>query len=285
MCVVSFPVGRLAQALERTKLRGGSVGAGKGIHENFARFFEHPTRDGLRALIESNFGETDLLDFKESWPSDAKLARHVLALANSGGGVVVIGVRQEEDGSLLSVGLERIRDKADVSKGLAPFFPPSLEYVPLDFSYKSAEYNELVGKSFQVLVVESDPKSLPYLARRDGENLRSNAVYVRRGTESAEANHDELERLLNRRIETGYSSGRVLELEEHLRQLKTLYGSISRHTGGLTIQGLAASMAALGKLFAREKNPHYPKESVDEFIADLIARKKRKIERVLELDD
>jgi hypothetical protein len=262
------------------------VGNEKQFDEAIAQFFEKPTREGLRELLRSNRGETDLLDFKEKWPSDAKSARHILALANSGGGVIVAGVRQEEDGSLTSVGLTKMRDKAEISKGLKGYFPPTLEYLVLDFAYKSSEYPDLVGKSFQVLIVESDPKALPYLAGRDGTGVRANAVYVRRKTESVEADHGELERLLNKRIETGYSSSRVLELEEHIAQLKTLYSSIDRtktgyHFPGLTIQGILKESA----FFSSKPNPHYPKETLDEYISQLIERKKRRIEEVLELGD
>lgn len=133
----------------------------KEIHEHFTRFFEQPTRESLASLIMSNFGETDFLDFKSGWPEYSDFARHVLAFANSGGGVVVLGVRQEDDGSLESVGIDGVRDKADISKALDRFLPPPLEYVVLDFSYRSSEYGELVGKSFQVIVVESDDRRIP----------------------------------------------------------------------------------------------------------------------------
>jgi predicted HTH transcriptional regulator len=87
---------------------------GKSIYEEFSRFFEHPTRETLRVLLKSNVGETDLLDFKESWPTNPALARHTLAIANSGGGAIIVGVRQEQDCSLVSVGVEKLRDKAEV---------------------------------------------------------------------------------------------------------------------------------------------------------------------------
>jgi hypothetical protein len=70
----------------------------------------------------------------------------------------------------------------------------------LDFSYEASEYPRLQGKSFQVLLVGYDPTHLPFLAKRDGDDVRNNAVYVRRGTASTEANHEELQRILNRRL-------------------------------------------------------------------------------------
>lgn len=68
----------------------------KSLYEEFAVFFENPTRDSLRKLLSRNFGESNQIDFKESWPESNKLAKHILAFANSGGGVILNwGIRKE----------------------------------------------------------------------------------------------------------------------------------------------------------------------------------------------
>lgn len=134
-------------------------------------------------------------------------------------------------------------------------------------------------------MVESDSKRIPYQARVDGEGVSASTIYVRRGTESIAANHDELERLINRRIESGYSSTSVLELEEHLEQLKTRYGSTTQYRTTMAFPWLASALASLSPPVTSEVNPLYPKESYEEFVASLIPRKKRKIEQVLELAD
>jgi hypothetical protein len=66
----------------------------KTIHESFAKFFEKPTRDRLRELLKNNVGELDNLDFKESFPEKEKLAKHILAIANSKGGVIIVGQKK-----------------------------------------------------------------------------------------------------------------------------------------------------------------------------------------------
>lgn len=191
-------------------------------HESFANFFATPTRDALRELLRRNIGETDYLDFKADWPETPKLAKHILAIANSGGGALVVGVAQQADGSLLANGLSTIRDKATLVPPLSTYLPKSIQYEILDFSFTASEYSTLIGKSFQVLLIEDTPKELPFLALRDGEGLRANAVYVRSGTSSMEAGQVELQTLINRRIETGHSSQAVLDLDKHLGQLRTL---------------------------------------------------------------
>ncbi|ODC02035.1 hypothetical protein A3197_21555 [Candidatus Thiodiazotropha endoloripes] len=256
----------------------------KKLFEGFSKFFEEPTREHLRALLESNVGEIDLLDFKEIWPSKYKLAKHVLSFSNSGGGVLVVGVAENE-GELTSVGLAELNDKADIEKSLTPYLPNGIKYEVLDFSYSASEYADLVGRSFQVMLIEHDSKRIPYLCKKSGDGLKDNVVYIRRGTSSTEATHDEVQKLINERIETGFSSSNVLELEEHLEQLKTLYSSTQKYKNmGLSIGLSSSAMMAFESMFSQEENPHYPKESFDEFIAGMIIKKKKRIQCILEVD-
>lgn len=190
--------------------------------ETFAHFFAKPTREALRDLLKRNIGETDYLDFKEDWPALPKLARHILALANSGGGALVVGVSQEAGGTLAPIGIRKIKDKSQLLPPLSAYLPKSLEFQILDFSFAAAEYEALVGKAFQVLLVEDNPKHLPFLALKDAEGLRASAIYVRDGTTSTEADQAQLQVVLNRRIESGYSSQPTLDLERHLSQLRVL---------------------------------------------------------------
>jgi len=252
----------------------------KSIFNDFNQFFECPTKDTLRDLITNCPGETDRWDFKEAWPSYSSLARHVLAIANSGGGVIIIGVKQENDGTFISVGLDKLRDKADVSNGLSKFFPSSLDYDILDFFFKNdSEYKDLIGKFFQVFLINSDQKKIPYQAKVDGEDVHANVIYIRRGTKSTQANSDELERLINTRIESGYSSRSVLELEEHLEQLKILYSKVPKFEYRYMFENTATMIQTM----SMKPNSLYPEESYEQFVADLIPRKKRRIEKVLEL--
>jgi len=194
----------------------------KDQHEEFARFFSEPSRENLRNLVKNTIGEADHLDFKEHWPDSPKLARHVLSVANSGGGAIVVGVAQNKEGKLEPCGLISLADKSSIAMQLQKFLPKPLKYFVLDFHYKSSDYGDLVGKSFQVLLIEDEPKELPFLSLSDGIDVRKNAIYVRFGTNSREADHDELQSIINRRVETGHSSQGRLTLKKHLEQLRAL---------------------------------------------------------------
>ena len=146
----------------------------------------------------------------------------------------------------------------------------SVSYDIFDFSYKDSEYPELKGKSFQVLLVEYEPKYMPYLTKKAGDGLKDNTVYVRRGTNSDEATHEELQKIINERIETGYSSKHTLDLEDHLDQLRILDKSVK--TGGISA---FVRMVAMGEGDSEK--------GYRQFVAELISRKKSKIEEKLGL--
>lgn len=194
----------------------------KDEHEAFASFFSEPSRERFRELIHRNVGETDHLDFKAIWPDIPKLAKHVLSLANSGGGTIVVGVRQTESGTFDACGVPSILDKTEIALGLQKYLPRSIKYFVLDFRYESSDYGHICGKAFQVLLVEDAPKELPFLALADAPGLRQNALYVRAGTSSREADHYELQRVINRRVETGHSNQGTLDVDKSFAQLRVL---------------------------------------------------------------
>lgn len=245
----------------------------KDQHEIFARFFASPTRDALRELLRANIGEADHLDFKAEWPTLPKLARHILALANSGGGALVIGVSQAHSGQMVPIGLATIKDKGQLVPPLGAYLSKSLEFHIVDFTYSAAEYEALVGKSFQVLIVEDTPKQLPFLAQKEAEGLRSSVVYVRDGTTSTEAGHVQLQAVLNRRIESGHSSQPSLDLDKHLAQLRVL----DEHRYG--------NDSWVSQVSRRTRDLFDDTESRDfqEFMEDAYEAKKQAIWRILSL--
>ncbi len=239
--------------------------------EGFTRFFEAPSREGLLELLRNNVGESNTYDFKREWPVFPKVARHLLGLANSGGGALIVGVEEKGDNTFVPVGVERITDKSDIDKSIQKFVPFQLKYEVLDFSYEMGDDPELAGKKFQVLLVDDRPEYIPFVARASGDGVRESAIYVRRGTGTEEANYEELQEIINRRLETVYSSHREFDLNRQLAELKALYNQIPRYRNMLD-----ALMPALNA-----PNPHYPTEDFEIFILRMIEEKKKLIQSIL----
>jgi len=152
----------------------------------------------------------------------------------------------------------------------------------LDFSFDASEYPKLIGKKFQVLFVEYNPSHLPFVSLRAGSSIRSAAVYIRREGATEEANHDELQRLLNARIETGYSTTKEIDLKEHLEQLKVLFAEIPK-TRGSAIQISMSSLFSKALGGFAELNPNYPKESFEVFVLRMIEFKKHRVAEELDV--
>lgn len=239
-------------------------------HEAFAQFFEKPTRQGLRDLIKQNIGETDYLDFKSEWPELVKVSKHILAIANSGGGAMVLGLHQTDEGQIEAKGLSEFKDKVDIAKTIKKYVPGVVQYEILDFSYNESEYASLKGKMFQVVLIEYSEKILPILSLKDGTGISANVAYIREGTESIEANHEKLEHLINLRVESGYSSSHTLDLHEHLEQLQLLYKSRK------TKNPFGIYSSPFESLFGNSLNEYY------QFIEEMISSKKLRIKKELD---
>jgi hypothetical protein len=250
--------------------------------EEFARFLEQPSREALRNLLSTHYGELPQLEFKEQWPDTPKLVKHVLGMANSEGGCLVMGVTEKVDKTLEPSGLQALQDKTDVDKNLRRFLPQALLDVVsiMDFSYQASEYSALIGKTFQILIVPNAPENLPFLPIAETTGLRRTAIYVRRMASTEEATYEELQTILNRRIDTAHSTQNIMDLGKHLEDLKTLYGQLSRfymaNPAGTVLHELVTSFGYLSR-----PNPSYPKETYEAFITRMIETKKRVIQNLI----
>lgn len=257
----------------------------KTIHEDFTKFFENPTRDSFRDLIQNHFGEQNFMDFKSEWPELSKMARHVLAIANSGGGIIIVGITENENG-LEATGITRMQDKADIDNKFKNYINEDLEYHVLDFSYTTSEFELLQGKSFQILLIEHNERRIPYISKSDGTGIKKNMIYIRRGTSSVEASYEDVQKLINSRIETQYSSQPEIRLEEHLSQLKILYSHIKKYEIVYPDSPLINFSKVATRAFHGEPehvvNSHYPVEGYDAFISRLIDIKKKRIVKLIE---
>ena len=88
----------------------------KSIKEEFAKVLESPDRVDFKNFLKSNVGELDFVDFKKEWCAFSKIARHILAMANSKGGIIIIGVEETSNNELIPSGIKQVKDKADIKQ-------------------------------------------------------------------------------------------------------------------------------------------------------------------------
>ncbi len=256
------------------------------------RLLQEPTLDKFREFLLSQTGGHNAIDFKGQWIDGSKLAKEMIAMANSDGGIIIFGVVEQADHSATLDGLDQIRDHATISNDIKKYLSSDLKYEVYDYSYTTSEYAALEGKHFQMLTIENTPEHIPFMAKQESTYLKTNEIYVRRGTSCEVANQEEINTIIYRRINYMHPlNGEPLQLDEHLNQLKILYEKINKQTvyykNGLT-EGISNMLSAFAGAITKgerisEPNPLYLDEEYDEFIARMIVNKKKKIERILDL--
>ncbi len=260
-------------------------------------FLKEPTKDNFRKFLKNTCGELDEVDFKAEWIDKGHLAKTLIAMANSRGGIIIVGVKEEDDGTLSLNGLTEFKDKAVISNEISKYIPPELDYEIFDYNYDTSEYEAVQNKKFQLLIIHDTPDRLPFISRSETTNLEKDTIYIRRGTKCEKASASEIEKLLEYKISTIFKASSDLSLEQHLEQLKILYGELPKkikvlvRKGELTPAGAGLSVIAdfLRSTFKNldeyeeVDNPDYPEESYEAFIGRMIKSKKLKIEKCLDL--
>lgn len=246
---------------------------------------KNPTRENSRVLLQNHLGEEDYLDFKKEWPDKEKEAKHILAMANSGGGCIIFGIFQNADGSFEISGLDKFKDTADLRKEIKGYLPSSLKYHVKDFFYENSEYEAMIGKKFQILIVEDRPLDLPYICCKDGVKIKDGDIYIRKGTESEKANNYEIDELIKRKIkETKIPRNKDLPLEKQLEQLKILYSELTYTTRNSEFfSGLTKLFTSYLNSSTTRRKDCYPKEDYDAFIVRMLDKKKKRIEEELDV--
>jgi predicted HTH transcriptional regulator len=256
----------------------------KGLKEAFAVFFENPSRESLRKLLIDHTGEHDDLDFKSALITPPILAKHIIAMANKAGGVIVFGVKETENGKFESVGIG-LNDKTHFLRDINAYVPDKLSYEVIDFNFNEIEYTEIKGKSFRVVIIEYSPEYIPFLSKKDGEGIKKNLIYVRKNASSDMAEYNDLQDIFNRRLETSFSSAREISLTEHFKELKEIYSLIKK---GFWYDPTIFSKIDLNLNYDSSSkyidNPKYPKEDYDDFVVRMLDLKKSVIESIIKSD-
>lgn len=258
-------------------------------------FLKEPTKDNFSKFVKDNCGEFDEVDYKKEWPDKGKLSRIILAMANSHGGIIIIGIEEQEAGTLRPTGLESFRDKADVNNEISKYISPGLDYRIFDFAYQGSDYELMEDKKFQMIVIYDTPERLPFISLAETTGLEKDCIYVRRGTKCEKATASEIDNILETKLSVLFKETTELSLEDHLSQLKRLYDELPQKIKVLVrtskvsnnlfsvLGRFAMALSEYSNEYEEIDNPNYPEESYEAFILRMIKMKKLKIEKVLDL--
>lgn len=134
------------------------------FHDRLADVLKEPSRVNLRKFVQQNFGEADNCECKLKWPEGAKLAKHILAIANSGGGAILAGFK-DNNSRMEPVGVPVSLDHTELLHSIDRYIPNQLQSAlkPLTIPYDQSEHQPLVGKTFQILIVPDLPRFIPFM--------------------------------------------------------------------------------------------------------------------------
>ena len=243
--------------------------------DSLMNFFKEPTIENFKDFLEQHVGESNEIDFKSNWIEDSKLAKIIMAIANYGGGCIVIGIN-EKDGHYEATGIEDILDPSTFSNKIEKFFPKSIlsKILLKDFIYDDDVYVKLKGKKFQVIFINTDLEDLPIICANNGDSVKKGDIYYRVGTKAEKISYEALQALINEKVQFEKSKIYNKTLKDELEQLKTLYESIPRFVNPNYSSQIYRQ---LGKV----QNRNYPEKTFDELIYDMIKKKIDKIEKFL----
>ena len=252
--------------------------------EDVYKLLQNPTRENFIKILFKGSGELDNLDYKENWIKEQKISEIIIGMAN-GGGAIIVGVKENEDGTFDSIGLEKIEDTEKIHNKIYNFLPENVKFEVFDFDFTDESSDKIQGTLFQMIIVESDDKELPYVWKKNTDIAEEGCIFYRRGTKTVKANTLEIKDMINKRLEAEEINSSNLKLEEHLKQLQTLYDYIEPST----FSSSYFNKFFKGSNFARiagltgNRNEYYPVESYDEFVEKMIEKKKKKNEKILDL--
>jgi predicted HTH transcriptional regulator len=230
--------------------------------EDFANFCNNPNKVSLRELLKNHTGEYNEIDFKEDFIEISKLAKHIIAMANKEGGVIIFGIKDNYE--IVGIKLDLNNDKTKIRQGLEEYLPVELKYKILDFSYTESEYPKLKDKDFRVIIVTYTPKDIPFLAKKDGKEIDRNKIYIRKNASSEIVSYEDIKDILKRNIEAKFTS-RELSLSKHLDELQELYSKLPFDNN----------------IYNMMKQSKLPKVEFYDFIKQKIKEKKDIIEQII----
>lgn len=200
----------------------------KSIKENFAKLFDDPNRVTLKDSLMNLTTEYDDFEFKEIEIKDYILAKHIIGMANTNGGIIILGVEDTENG-LKPCGLEKTTDITDMKKQLAKYLPHELTYDIHQIDYdERGEWGDLKNKSFKIIKIEFTPEYIPFLPIKGSENYERTDIFCRKNSSTTRCEYNDLQDIFNKRKSINHDRITSLTLRNELEELKILssYNSI-----------------------------------------------------------
>ncbi len=191
----------------------------KSIKETFAKVFETPDRVNFRNLMKDLTGEYNDLEFKQQLIEYSKLAKHILAMANTNGGIICFGV-SEKDNRLEPTGLDKTVDSTKIKEKLRKYLPHELEYETCPINYdENVEWRKLKNKSFLMIIIEFTPEHIPFLPMKDADYFKRTTILCRAESSSRECTYNDLKDIFSKRVQTNTSTALSSRDLEDLRLL------------------------------------------------------------------
>lgn len=139
------------------------------------------TAKKLRTIIE--LGETDTVEFKRKFSGYEKIAKEMIALANTRGGYLLVGV--DDDGKI--VGVESEKEEIDLLTTAAEFYSAP----PVETEMEIVDIDNLDVVVVHIAESRTKPHRLVSAAEGNGNGDPGNTrVYIRQGERSVMASRE-----------------------------------------------------------------------------------------------
>lgn len=213
----------------------------------------------LRAIIE--LGETDSVEFKRKFSGFEKIAKEMIALANTRGGMLLVGV--DDDGTI--VGVDSEKSEIDLLVSSAEFYSEP----PIDYDVEVVDIDGVDVIVVHIPESRQKPHKLVYSpSESSGSNAdpRDTRVYVRQGEKSVMASKE-----VARVLATQHPDSPPLVLEigaiertlfEHLEKNERITLREFRHLVNISERRASRSLvrlvrAGLIRIFTHEAEDYY----------------------------
>lgn len=214
-------------------------------------------RRKLREIIDS--GESQTVEFKRKFSSEVKIAKEIIAFANTQGGWLLIGV--DDDGSV--VGVRSEKEEIDLIKHVCSYYiDPEIEP---EISIVNIEYKDVVV----VAVQESEEKPHRLTVDSHGAVIakqHEQPVYVRQGSAALQASKEVVKVLEGSNhdaepitLSIGKHEQRLFDYLEHheritTREFAAIANISERRAGRLLVRLVRVGVI---RLFSEEKYDYY----------------------------